>query len=167
MNNISKRTNKDYEYINHVDSILGAIEFNKIKDISHHGITRYDHSLRVSYLSYKIAKLFKCNTNVAARGGLLHDFFIEKEEKKNLNSVSLLSKHPSIAKNNAINIFDVDEKVQNIIGSHMFPLSIEMPKYKEAWIVTIADKIVSISELSKEFNAQLTLWTLFLINFIR
>ena len=37
---------------------------------------------------------------------------------------------------------------EDIIGKHMFPLNITPPKYIESWIVTISDKIISLSILA-------------------
>jgi len=35
-------------------------------------------------------------------------------------------------------------KIENIILRHMFPLNIKLPKYKEAWVITMIDKKVSL-----------------------
>ena len=75
--------------------------------------------------------------------------------------------HPSIAKENAMNYFDLNEKEQNIIESHMFPISSVAPKYKEAWIVSLSDKIVAFFEGTKMVKSYVSVWILFLINFIR
>ena len=45
---------KDSEYLKIVRNILENDEFKKMEQIEHHGITRLDHSLKVSYYSYKI-----------------------------------------------------------------------------------------------------------------
>ena len=49
----------------------------------------------------------------------------------------------------------------------MFPVSSIAPKYKESWIVTLSDKIVATLEGAKRASAQVSMWMLFLINFIR
>lgn len=42
---------------------------------------------------------------------------------------------------------DINENVENIIESHMFPLTItKIPKSKEAFIVSLADKICAVKE---------------------
>ena len=41
----------DEKYIEIVNDILVNEEFNQIKDLEHHGMTRYDHSLKVSYIA--------------------------------------------------------------------------------------------------------------------
>ena len=56
-----KNMESDTKFFSIVNDILENDEFNKIKTIEHHGTTRYNHSLRVSYYSYKLAKFFKLN----------------------------------------------------------------------------------------------------------
>ena len=34
-------------------------DFQKLEEIEHHGITRYEHSLKVSYYAYKISKFLR------------------------------------------------------------------------------------------------------------
>lgn len=48
--------NLDKEYLDIVNDILYSKEFLKLKNCEHHGISRYDHSLKVSYKAYKYAK---------------------------------------------------------------------------------------------------------------
>ena len=62
------------EYYSIVEDILDNEEFNKLRNIEHHGITRFDHSMKVSYYSYVIAKKINFNYKEMARGALLHDF---------------------------------------------------------------------------------------------
>ena len=72
---------KDLQYMSIVNNILNNEEFLKIKKIEHHGISRYDHSLKVSYYSYKIAKILHLDYEQTAIGGLLHDFFLSPEDR--------------------------------------------------------------------------------------
>ena len=148
-------------------SILNHSEFIKTKSIVHHGNTRYNHSLKVSYLAYKLSKITGADMVSAIRGGALHDFFLVRDDKNILTSTKMLIEHPTIAKNNAIKYFNVNEKEQNIIESHMFPVSKIIPKFKESWLVTIADKIVAITEGAMHAKAQVGVWMLFIINFVR
>ncbi len=64
------------EYNSIVQDILNNKEFLKTKNFYHHNSSIYEHVLRVSYLSYKICKYLKFDFKSAARGGLLHDFFL-------------------------------------------------------------------------------------------
>ena len=72
---------KDPEYKLIVKDILENEEFLKLKDIEHHGTTRYIHSTKVSYISYKIAKALRLDYEKTARGGLMHDFFFSPEHR--------------------------------------------------------------------------------------
>lgn len=36
----------------------------------------------------------------------------------------------------------MNNRIEDIILKHMFPLNIRLPKYKETWIVTLIDKNV-------------------------
>ena len=112
-------------------------------------------------------KVLGFDTESAIRAGTLHDFFLERDDENIATETKMLIKHPSMAKENAINYFGVNEKEQNIIESHMFPISNVAPKYKEAWVVTFCDKIVALMEGASRAKAQVSLWMLFLINFVR
>ena len=87
-------------------------------------------------------------------GAVLHDFYLydwhekdeERDEKYGLHGFS----HPEISLMNAKKYFDINENEENIIRNHMWPLTItHIPKTKEAWVVCIADKIVSLIETFK------------------
>ena len=157
----------DNEFMSVAGSILEHKEFSKTKEIVHHGNTRYNHSVRVAYIAYKLSKLIGCDTASTIRGGMLHDFFLERDDKSVLSETKMWVKHPTIAKENAIKYFNVDIKEQNIIEAHMFPISNVTPKYKEAWLVTLSDKIASSFEVATTAKAQVSMWVLFLVNLIK
>ena len=71
---------KAYNYI--INNIINNKDFLKIDSCRHHGITRLEHSLRVSYYSYKVSKFLKLDARQTARAGLLHDFFIDEQLNK-------------------------------------------------------------------------------------
>ncbi len=165
---------KDEEYLLIINNIMHNEEFKKMNNIKHHNTTRMDHSLKVSYYSYKIAKALKLDYKDVARGGLLHDFYTE--EISNCDSIKdkvlLFSvKHPNEAVINASNQFELSEKEINIIKSHMFPIDYKVPKYAESWVVSLVDKVLSLGEVSKKFSYKLTyvfnLYLLFVFNIIK
>lgn len=133
-----------------VAPILNNEEFLKRKHYRHHAKTSvYDHCLAVSKLSYKIARRMKLDYKSAAIGGLLHDFYSNPwQESKRPKSI--FQAHGFVHANDAlINVHKyfpelVNEKIDNIILRHMFPLNRIPPKYKEGWIVTIVDKYISL-----------------------
>ncbi len=152
-----KTEQMDSEYLNIVKHILESDEFVKLKDSVHHGMNRYDHSLRVSYAAYKYAKERDLDYKTMAIGGLLHDFF---ENPDNMNSYSRMIStfiHPKKALKNAKNKFNLSEIEEDIIISHMFPVNLTLPKYKESWIVNMCDKKVAIEEFLMTINFKLKL----------
>lgn len=154
--------NKEVEFNNIVNDILKNGEFIKLKYEIHHGISRMQHSLSVAKLTYMICRMLhmkKCEETT--RAALLHDFFLNSEVsgKKFVN-------HPKVAMENAKKYFDINDFQADIIGSHMFPTSNILPKYKEGWLVSIADKIVAVKECTR-YKVPLTLGAafLFFLNF--
>lgn len=166
--------NKDQEYLFIIDNIMENDAFRKIENIKHHNTTRLDHSMKVSYYSYKIAKTLKLDYKEVARGGLLHDFYTDKisECTKIKDKIKLFStQHPKDAVINATTHFNLSEKEINIIESHMFPVDYRVPKYAESWIVSLVDKVLSFGEFSKKFSYKLSyilnLYLLFILNIIK
>lgn len=135
----------NYEYNNIVNDILCNREFKKLESYKHHSTTRLDHSRRVSFYSYKICKKFELDYVSAARGGLLHDFFMNNYSSG--DKKDLLINHPEIALYNSKKHFQLNEKEMDIISSHMFPVNIKVkPKFKESYIITFVDKIACMYE---------------------
>lgn len=161
----------DKKYQRLVEDILENEDFDKLKEINHHGITRYEHSLKVSYYSYKIAKTLKLDYTAVARGGLLHDFFVTSNDKSHKDSVVSTFTHPRVARDNAHNIFVTNIKEDDIIVSHMFPFYTKFPKYAESWIVNLTDKVIGTTEFIQKFDYKLSYITnlafLFMINRIK
>ncbi len=158
---------KENEFNNIVGDILNNNEFKKLDNELHHGITRYGHSLRVAKTTFRIAKLFKMSNFVeTTRAALLHDFYTNDEFGLN-NKKRKMHDHPLLAVNNAKKFYELSPVAENIIKSHMFPLRGELPKYKESWVVSSADKAVASYELYRfKFSMVLSIWVLFLFNII-
>lgn len=137
-----------------VKDILENEEFNKLKYIEHHGITRYEHSFKVSYISYLIARNLHFKKEEVARAGLLHDFFISSDDRTIKEKTLSTFTHPKKALENANKNFKLSKREKNIIKSHMFPLYITMPRYKESVLVSLVDKIVALFEFSAKFKSK-------------
>ena len=144
-------------------------EFDKLKDINHHGITRYDHSIRVAYYTYFVTKFLGFNYEEATVAALLHDFFTDEVE--NELGIFKLRRHPKHALNNASKYFYLTELQKDIISTHMFPITFTPPKYLESWVVDIVDDISAIYEkaysLRKEISAATTFLFILLMNYIK
>ena len=143
---------KDCEYNKIINNIMKNKEFIKINNCRHHGITRLEHSLRVSYFSYKVCKKLKLNYKETAEAGLLHDFFTNEQMTKKEKSLSAFT-HPKKCLKNASDHFNLSDMQKDIIYSHMFPLiPTRPPKYLESWLVSIIDKIVASYEFFLSYH---------------
>ncbi len=154
MSKIVEKAMKDLNYLSIVQFILFHEEFLKRKEFVHHEKRSvYEHCIMVSYKSYRIAKLFGLDYQKTAIGGLLHDFYYKDWQKEYIKK-SFFKQHGFVhAKEASINAKKyfgsfVDEKVNDIILRHMFPLNPTPPVYMEAWIVTFVDKWVSMEIFS-------------------
>ena len=137
----------DAEYLEDVADILTNKEFLALNSYRHHvATTRLMHSINVSYISWKLAKKLGCDATVAARAGLLHDFCPYDFRQKTPTGEHQAFYHPKAAADNSARTFDISEKEWNAILTHMFPLG-PVPKNREAWITTMADKICASLEL--------------------
>ncbi len=156
----------EFNYI--VKDILDNNEFKKTKDKKHHGITRYDHLYRVAFYTFIITKLLRLDYIEATRAALLHDFFID--ETDNLSTFKALQKHPKYALENSKKYFYLTPLQEDIILTHMFPVTLTPPKYVESIIVDIVDDVAGIYEKYKssykEFKAATTFLFVLMINFI-
>lgn len=162
---------KDEKYYSIIEDILKNDEFKRLNNIEHHGITRYEHSVKVSYVSYKICKLLNLDYIDAARAGLLHDFFMSKEDRTFKEKFISTFVHPKIAVDNSIRVFGVNGREYDIIRSHMFPFTTSIPKYAESWAVIFADKTIGSFEFLKKFSYQFNyatnLFIIFILNYLK
>ncbi len=116
--------------------------------IQHRDLNCLEHSVFVSYKSYQICKKLRCDEAAAARGALLHDFFLydwhEERRSEKLHGFA----HPEIALENAESHFELTEIEKDIILKHMWPLTLnKIPKYKESLVVSLIDKYCTAVEL--------------------
>ena len=163
---------KDKEYKRIVRDILRNNEFKKLYNIEHHGISRWEHLLKVSYHSYIIAKKLKLDYKSVARGGLLHDFYLDGDERSTKFKFFDTFIHPKKALTTSTKNFNLNKIEKNIIISHMFPIYPSIPTYKESILVNFIDKGIGAYELTKEyyyrfkyrFNYLFVLTILLLIN---
>lgn len=136
----------DAEYMSYVGHLLKMPELRKLDEITHHYTsTRLQHCIKVSYVSYTIAKKRGLNAKATARAGLLHDlFYYDWRVTKFAKSHAYV--HPHIAYRNARKLTTLSELEKDIIIKHMFGATINPPRYKESWIVTAVDKRVATME---------------------
>lgn len=146
----------EHEYYEIIQDIDGHEEFMKLKDYFHHNSSIYVHVQEVAYLSYRICKFLKLDYRSAARGALLHDYFLYDWRNHDVPDLPRKKfhgiEHPTIALANAKKHFSLNEIEEDIIKKHMWPLTLFVPKYKESFIVSFADKYLSSKEFIGEFK---------------
>src|SRR5665647_1019197 len=110
------------EFENIVGDILTHCEFQKLKQIEHHGNGLYEHSVAVGYHAYRVARILGLDYVLVARGALLHDFFVEpwhgkKKDSKGIQRIRDMHgfSHPKTALVNAQKYFDIDERQADMI----------------------------------------------------
>ena len=117
--------------------------------IQHGEISTYDHVMSVVRLSFLLNRRFHLGASEAEleRGAFLHDFYLyDWHENGYLGRLHGLH-HPDIALENAKKRYDLTPTEQNIIKSHMWPLTLfSIPQNRAAAIVCLADKICSAYE---------------------
>jgi uncharacterized protein len=142
--------------IEHGKEILDSENYESLKDYIQHGhVSVHEHSLRVAETSLRIHDFLEkmhiqMNERALVRGALLHDFFLydwhDKKPERRIHGFT----HPHTALHNAQKEFWLSEREKDIISKHMFPLTItKVPKYREAWVVSAADKWCSVIETVK------------------
>ena len=152
---------QDNEFNKIICEVSNNKEFQKLKKVKHHGINRYEHSVRVAYYTYKITKILHLDYKESTIADLLHDFF--QEEVSDKNFVVRLRKHPGIAVKNATQYFKLNEKQIDIIKTHMFPITFTPPKYMEGWIVDFVDDASAIFEQGRVIKQHVKIVGTFLL----
>ena len=168
---ISINAEDDENYLSLVSDILDNEEFKELSNYVHHDSNRLQHSMNVSYISYLVAKKLRLDYKKVSRGALLHDFFfVDNHSISKTNRFKTLFMHSKYALLKSREHFELSKMEENIILSHMFPVGIFLPKYKESILVDLIDDYVSILEAytakKKELSTAYSFLFVFMFNFI-
>lgn len=155
---LNKRILQDEEYMNIISEYYSNSEVQKLKDIPHHDSNRLNHSLKVSYYSYKLFKRLGFNYKSAAKAGILHDLFYKRTTDyiKIRDKIAIYNNHPLISLENAKKITNLTELEEDMIISHMWPLSTRIPKCKESLLFGTVDACISTKEFLSKFGYKLS-----------
>ena len=129
--------------------IINKKVFIDLKKYPSHGNTNlYTHSINVAQSSLLFINKhhINCSKKDLVVGALLHDLYLYNWHHTKVKFHTF--RHQSIALDTAKRYFKLTKIEENIIYSHMFPITFwTFPKYKEAWIVCLFDKIEAIKEI--------------------
>ena len=116
--------------------------------LQHGKRTVFEHSLAVALMCLTINEFLhlKLNERRLIRGALLHDYFLYDWHVKDKSHRLHGFRHPYFALENARKEYELDPVLEDMIVKHMFPLIPIPPKYKESWVLCIADKICASKE---------------------
>ena len=141
-------------YLRCVQDLLDTPEVQSMRQLPHHpGTTCYEHSVRVSYVAFRLARRWGLDYRAAARAGLLHDLYLYDARNKPSYYGLQCFAHPVAALKNAWALCgSLTPMEENIIVSHMWPLARRMPRYREALVVNLADKACATGEACGVFR---------------
>ncbi|MCX5850139.1 MAG: hypothetical protein NTW65_11920 [Deltaproteobacteria bacterium] len=154
--NMEGRKPFEHEFYDIINDIYEHDEVLKLKEHYHHNSSIYEHVMDVSYFSYRACKFLKLDYQSAARGALLHDFFLYDWRNHDVPDLPEEKfhgiEHPKIALVNAEKHFTLNDIEKDIVIKHMWPLTLVPPKYKESFIVSFADKYLASKEFVTKFK---------------
>ncbi len=154
---IKKIIEQDTEFQSIISELISNETVQSMKNFrQHYETTCFDHCYMVSYYCYLICKKYKLDYKSAARAGMIHDLFlydwrVRQPERKGLHAFT----HGKVACENACKLFDLNEKEKDMIIKHMWPVTVNMPKSIEGFILTFVDKYCAMSETFDIFKSRL------------
>lgn len=148
-------SNQQCQFYPLVNDLINHPKVNQLNQYTQHlNTSRLQHSLNVAYYSFLLSKRFKLNIKETVRAALLHDFFLYEWRTEQPVDGNHLDVHPQQALLNAKTVCEVTPLMEDVILSHMWPLGSIKPKSKEAWVVSAADKLCTMMELTHQLTAK-------------
>lgn len=92
------------------------------------------------------ALALRVDTQALVRGALLHDYFLYDWHDPDPSHRLHGFRHAGFALRNAGRDFPLGPIERNMIASHMFPMNLVLPRFRESLLLCLADKICSFCE---------------------
>ena len=138
------------EFYHLIRDIVKTKEFRSMKQCKHHiKGSVYDHSVKVAYLCYRHYKKHGTKDRLAefVRGALLHDFYLYDWHDMLPGHRLHIFTHPKYALQNALRHYpDLTPHERDMIGRHMFPLTVLPPKTRAGWLICYYDKVAALGD---------------------
>ena len=147
-NKLAKSTKVSRVVSHYGADVLCSSEHQRCANYIQHGDTTVQqHAISVALMATNLARKthLKYDYRSLVRGALLHDYFLyDWHEKGHCKFHGY--RHASIALHNAAEDFAITPIEADIIKKHMWPLNLVPPRCREAFMVTLSDKICSLKE---------------------
>ena len=111
----------------------------------HHSISKHEHLARTARISYKLARVLRADIRICVRAAMIHDID---------SRLGTLATHGGIAARWAAEQGECAE-VCHAIETHMYPFG-PKPQTREAWVVSLADKAASLTDLTVMVGGMMT-----------
>lgn len=148
--------------------------FLRLRSCPHHGgeNSLYVHSVDTAQCAYRLARRLHMReerVRAVTRAALLHDFFgYDWQSERHRRFMRRYSGwrriqhmhafiHGAHAARRAGRLFGLDQRQRQAIASHMFPLA-PLPRNTEAWVLTLADKLVASKEVGETVSWHMRDW---------
>ncbi len=135
-------------FLSCLDGLIETPTVQSMRNFPHHpGVNCYEHSVFVAYTAFRLARRWGLDYRACARGGLLHDLYLYRWNDPTAHPGNQCLDHPKFALRNAEALTPLSDKERNIILAHMWPLAVHLPRSREAWTVSLADKLCAAVEV--------------------
>ena len=138
--------------IKYGSDIICSDEFVKTFEQTHHKImTVGDHTLSVTAEAVRLCLAMRLNDDKTMKSvitaSLCHDLGIMGRAEKFRNNAHCCARHPA----ESVLVYkkltgEEDVRIIDSIKCHMFPIRPGIPRFKEGWVLTVADKISATRE---------------------
>ena len=140
-------------FLDCLDGLLDTPQVQSMRSLPHHpGVNCYEHSVFVAYVAFRLGRRWGLNYRSCARAGLLHDLYLYRWNDQSAHPGLQCFDHPVFALRNASRLTSLSKLERNIILAHMWPLALHLPRSKEAWTVSLADKFCATVEVFQLFK---------------
>ena len=140
-------------YLACVQDLLDTPQVQSMRSLPHHpGVNCYEHSIFVAYVAFRLARRWGLDWRACARCGLLHDLYLYRSDDKAAHPGLQCFDHPVFAARNAARLTPLTDRERNAILAHMWPLALHLPRSREAWVVSLADKLCATAEVVQLFR---------------